>query len=183
MWRRGVSRSYQTTDYLLRFNYPVYEHPDYADANAIFCKVDVDKAPSVAKANGITSMPSFKIIKDAKEVKVDYICLLFLFLHLPNNAVFMSAPTFIAAHYSSIISDTLLSKWKVSIHILHFWLSLLPFPPLGEWHVRLEWNRINRHAGQTRMYKNVEKKNTCDDKFRNQSRWQKRIKSLLWCQK
>ena len=82
--------------------------------------MDVDKAPSVAKANGITSMPSFKIIKDAKEVKVDYICLLFLFLHLPNNAVFMSAPTFIAAHYSSIISDTLLSKWKVSIHILHF---------------------------------------------------------------
>jgi len=42
---------------------------DYGrDANVIFCKVDVDKCSSIAKNSGVTSMPTFMIIKGAKEV-------------------------------------------------------------------------------------------------------------------
>jgi hypothetical protein len=46
----------------------IFIHPEYSESNAIFCKVDVDKANQVAKAMGITSMPSFKIIKNGVEV-------------------------------------------------------------------------------------------------------------------
>jgi hypothetical protein len=40
---------------------------EYGESNVIFCKIDVDKS-KVAQSMGITSMPSFKIIKDAVEV-------------------------------------------------------------------------------------------------------------------
>ena len=40
---------------------------EYGESNIIFCKIDVDKS-KVAQSMGITSMPSFKIIKDAVEV-------------------------------------------------------------------------------------------------------------------
>lgn len=37
--------------------------------NVIFCKVDVDKVESVAKSCGIQAMPTFMLVKDAKEVR------------------------------------------------------------------------------------------------------------------
>lgn len=46
--------------------------PDYSESNAIFCKVDVDKAGRIAQSMGVTSMPSFKIVKNAVEVICDF---------------------------------------------------------------------------------------------------------------
>ena len=41
---------------------------DYQDSNVIFCKVDVDKAISIASSNGVKAMPTFQVVSMAKEV-------------------------------------------------------------------------------------------------------------------
>ena len=95
-------------------------------ANVIFCKVDVDKVESVAKSCAIQAMPTFLLVKDAKEVRKH------LIMQLPAHtpARFQEAPPFSdmpRGHSSCSVSHRSISHFLVAA--MHASVFVVPCQP------------------------------------------------------